>query len=65
MELFLFFSILLQNFTFQLATDETEKDLISSYMKYRKEGVYPQMHAFKRSKWFCGRENTNEVEEEG
>ncbi|XP_077183657.1 cytochrome P450 2C1-like isoform X2 [Paroedura picta] len=49
MELFLFFSVLLQNFTFRLATEDPEKDILSSYMKYKGGGVYPQMHAIKRS----------------
>nr|XP_056704199.1 cytochrome P450 2C20-like [Euleptes europaea] len=49
MELFLFFSTLLQNFTFRLATDDTERDLMSSFMKYRTKGIYPQIQATKRS----------------
>nr|XP_056711579.1 cytochrome P450 2C20-like [Euleptes europaea] len=49
MELFLFFSTLLQNFTFRLATDDTERDLRSSFTKYKTNDVYPQIQAIKRS----------------
>ncbi|XP_053148239.1 cytochrome P450 2B4-like [Hemicordylus capensis] len=48
MELFLFFSTLLQNFTFQLAGDTKETDLMSLIANYRQCGVYPPVQAIRR-----------------
>uniref|UniRef100_A0ACB8EK49 Uncharacterized protein n=1 Tax=Sphaerodactylus townsendi TaxID=933632 RepID=A0ACB8EK49_9SAUR len=50
MELFLFFSTLLQNFTFQLATDDAERDARSLFQKYKARDLYPHIRAIKRSK---------------
>ncbi|XP_061477828.1 cytochrome P450 2B4-like [Rhineura floridana] len=48
MELFLFFSTLLQNFTFQEAGVSDERHVHSVWKEFRKTGVYPSIKAIKR-----------------
>ncbi|CAM5097376.1 unnamed protein product [Natator depressus] len=48
MELFLFFSTLLQNFTFKLATDPQEMDILSLWMDYQNKGPYSKFHVIRR-----------------
>ncbi|EMP23729.1 Cytochrome P450 2G1 [Chelonia mydas] len=48
MELFLFFSTLLQNFTFKLATDPQEMDILSLWMDYLNKGPYSKFHVIRR-----------------
>nr|XP_028572970.1 cytochrome P450 2C42-like isoform X2 [Podarcis muralis] len=50
MELFLFFSVLLQNFTFQLVGDFKEMDVTSFHMQYKMKSACLQMQAIRRSK---------------
>nr|XP_028572975.1 cytochrome P450 2C20-like isoform X2 [Podarcis muralis] len=50
MELFLFFSVLLQNFTFQLVGDFKEMDVASFHMQYKMKSACVQMQAIRRSK---------------
>ncbi|XP_066468984.1 cytochrome P450 2B4-like [Tiliqua scincoides] len=45
MELFLFFSTLFQNFTFQLTGDARERDLRSLYFDHMKNHLYPPLQA--------------------
>ncbi|KAM6471618.1 cytochrome P450 2B4-like isoform 2-T2 [Liasis olivaceus] len=49
MELFLFFSTLLQKFTFHLVGDTKDKDISSFYMDFRNKDQYPLIRAVKRS----------------
>ncbi|KAM6471615.1 cytochrome P450 2C5-like [Liasis olivaceus] len=53
MELFLFFSTLLQKFTFHLVGDNKEKDLMSLYLNFRNKDQYPLIRAVKRSVNTC------------
>ncbi|XP_065272358.1 cytochrome P450 2C5-like [Emys orbicularis] len=48
MELFLFFSTLLQNFTFKLATDPKEMDILSLWVDYQNKGPYCKFHVIRR-----------------
>uniref|UniRef100_A0A8C3IXE4 Cytochrome P450 n=1 Tax=Chrysemys picta bellii TaxID=8478 RepID=A0A8C3IXE4_CHRPI len=48
MELFLFFSTLLQNFTFKLATDPKEMDILSLWVDYQNKGPYCKFHLIRR-----------------
>ncbi|XP_062976493.1 cytochrome P450 2C20-like [Elgaria multicarinata webbii] len=48
-ELFLFFSILLQKFTFQLVGDVKNMDVWSLYMAYKTSKQHPQIQAIRRS----------------
>ncbi|XP_032992179.1 cytochrome P450 2C16-like [Lacerta agilis] len=48
MELFLFFSTLLQNFTFQLVGDQEKMDIKSVWSDYCRNGGYPQLVAIRR-----------------
>ncbi|XP_077780437.1 cytochrome P450 2C55-like isoform X3 [Podarcis muralis] len=50
MELFLFFAVLLQNFTFQLVGDFKEMDVASFHMQYKMKSACVQMQAIRRSK---------------
>ncbi|XP_053232123.1 cytochrome P450 2C42-like isoform X2 [Podarcis raffonei] len=50
MELFLFFAVLLQNFTFQLVGDFKEMDVTSFHMQYKTKSACLQMQAIRRSK---------------
>ncbi|XP_077780430.1 cytochrome P450 2C55-like isoform X3 [Podarcis muralis] len=50
MELFLFFAVLLQNFTFQLVGDFKEMDVTSFHMQYKMKSACVQMQAIRRSK---------------
>ncbi|XP_032995432.1 cytochrome P450 2B4-like [Lacerta agilis] len=50
MELFLFFSVLLQNFTFQLVGEFKEKDVKSFHIQYKMKSACLQMQAIRRSK---------------
>ncbi|XP_063148688.1 cytochrome P450 2C5-like [Candoia aspera] len=49
MELFLFFSTLLQKFTFHMAGDSKDMDVMSLFMDFRKKNRYPLIRAIKRS----------------
>uniref|UniRef100_A0A670JK98 Uncharacterized protein n=1 Tax=Podarcis muralis TaxID=64176 RepID=A0A670JK98_PODMU len=49
MELFLFFSTLLQNFTFQLVGAAKDMDLASLFTEFRAKNVSPLMKAIRRS----------------
>ncbi|KAM6471616.1 cytochrome P450 2C5-like [Liasis olivaceus] len=53
MELFLFFSTLLQKFTFHLVGDTKDKDLISLYLDFTNKNQYPLIKAIKRSVDTC------------
>ncbi|XP_015670697.1 cytochrome P450 2C20-like [Protobothrops mucrosquamatus] len=53
MELFLFFSTLLQNFTFSLVGDTKDSDVMSLYNDFRKN-QYPLIRAVKRTVDTCG-----------
>uniref|UniRef100_A0A8D0EC19 Cytochrome P450 n=1 Tax=Salvator merianae TaxID=96440 RepID=A0A8D0EC19_SALMN len=48
MELFLFFSTLLQNFTFQLTVHSEELDMETMFLDIRKEGKHRQLRAIRR-----------------
>ncbi|XP_062976491.1 cytochrome P450 2C8-like isoform X1 [Elgaria multicarinata webbii] len=49
MELFLFFSTLLQNFTFKLDEDAKTMDIMSLFIAYRIKNQYPPIQAIRRS----------------
>ncbi|XP_025030462.1 cytochrome P450 2B4-like isoform X2 [Python bivittatus] len=49
MELFLFFSTLLQKFTFHLVGDTKDMDITSLYMDFRNKNQYPLIRVVKRS----------------
>ncbi|KAM6471635.1 cytochrome P450 2C42-like isoform 1-T2 [Liasis olivaceus] len=53
MELFLFFSTLLQKFTFHLVGDTKDKDLISLYLDFTNKNQYPLIRAVKCSLDTC------------
>ncbi|XP_070595833.1 cytochrome P450 2C20-like [Erythrolamprus reginae] len=53
MELFLFFSTVLQNFTFSLVGDTKDSDVMSLYTDFR-NNQYPLIRAVKRSEDSCG-----------
>ncbi|XP_070595822.1 cytochrome P450 2C4-like [Erythrolamprus reginae] len=53
MELFLFFTILLQNFTFSLVVDTKDTDVMSLYTDFG-NNQYPLIRAVKRSEDSCG-----------
>ncbi|XP_039220609.1 cytochrome P450 2C5-like [Crotalus tigris] len=53
MELFLFFSTLLQNFTFSLVGDTKDSDVMSLYNDFKKN-QYPLIRAVKRTVDTCG-----------
>ncbi|KAM6471608.1 cytochrome P450 2C11-like isoform 2-T2 [Liasis olivaceus] len=53
MELFLFFSTLLQKFTFHLAGDTKDMDVMSLYLDFSNKNQYPLIRAVKRSLDTC------------
>ncbi|XP_025030630.1 cytochrome P450 2H2-like [Python bivittatus] len=53
MELFLFFSTLLQKFTFHLVGDTKDTDVMSLYLDFRNKNQYPLIRAVKRSLDAC------------
>ncbi|XP_058023875.1 cytochrome P450 2C5-like [Ahaetulla prasina] len=53
MELFLFFSSLLQKFTFHLFRDTKDTDVISLYTDFKKKNHYPLIQAIKSSMESC------------
>ncbi|KAM6471606.1 cytochrome P450 2C14-like isoform 2-T2 [Liasis olivaceus] len=53
MELFLFFSTLLQKFTFHLVGDTKDMDVMSLYLDFRNKNQYPLIRAVKRSLDTC------------
>ncbi|KAM6471610.1 cytochrome P450 2C14-like [Liasis olivaceus] len=53
MELFLFFSTLLQKFTFHLVGDTKDMDVMSLYLDFRNKNQYPLIRAVKRSLDAC------------
>ncbi|KAM9119127.1 cytochrome P450 2B4-like [Pangshura tecta] len=48
MELFLFFSTLLQNFTFKLVTDPKEMEILSLWVDYQNKGPYRKFQVIRR-----------------
>ncbi|XP_025032976.1 cytochrome P450 2C38-like, partial [Python bivittatus] len=53
MELFLFFSTLLQKFTFHLVGDSKDTDVMSLYVDFTNKNQYPLIRAVKRSVHTC------------
>ncbi|KAJ6644768.1 hypothetical protein lerEdw1_013571 [Lerista edwardsae] len=49
MELFLFFSTLLQNFTFQMTGEAKQKDLLSLSWELLNKNIYPPIQAIRCS----------------